>query len=100
MSDQGNSYKRKHLIGSLINSFRGVGHYHQGGAGVGEVVVSYILIYRQREREKGGKDRQRERQTLALVGAFETSKSTPQQTSSPSSNKAIPLILLIPSNSD
>jgi hypothetical protein len=50
--DQGNSYERNYLIGGLLNSFRSLGHYLDGEHGAVAVAESYILICKQKERER------------------------------------------------
>lgn len=55
--DQGNCYKRKHLIGGIAYHFRGLVHYHydgeHGSMQVRTMVENYIIIHRQRDSGLG-----------------------------------------------
>ena len=67
------TYKRKHLIGGLLNSLRGLVHGHhdrhsskQAGIVLEQQLRAYVSLLQRRGRER-----------LGLAWSFETSKPTP-----------------------
>ena len=74
--DKGNSYKRKHLVGSLLYRFRGLVYYHHieahGGMYGAKAVAEYCNLFC---KLRSGEDRMIGMRVMGT--AFDTSKPTP-----------------------